>query len=191
MLVAKQRTNYTTTMIERYKTDDALNATEKFLLVPTPIRQTREISGFAGQVMDKFSIVGEMLEEKEGLEAAEVLLIGTLGEKRDVWLPRYTLALCGTHHNDSEGWANTPEYLTTGLDYIETTSSLEADIKVATASIPGTGFSGIKGDASPDAILNALEAHNLKITMYQRGSSGDREEAVYADPTRYEKVSLG
>lgn len=174
-------------MIERYKSEDAFSALEDLLLVPVPINETNIPGGFAGQVIKKFPLVDIRLKERGGLEETEILIVGHLG-REERWVPAYSLALCGIHRQQERGWESAAEYLKAGLDkLVDRTSS---DRKLATAGIPGTGYSGLSGNASPEDIKNVLDQHSMRVTVYQDSFAGDREELTYADPPLDAKVSL-
>lgn len=174
-------------MIEKYKNEDAFNAIEDLLLVPTPIDETNISSGFAGQVIKRYPLVDVRLKERGGLGESEILIVRYLG-REERWVPAYSLALCGIHRQQERGWESAAEYLEAGLDKLIDRTSPER--KLATAGIPGTGYSGLRGNASPDAIKAALERHPMKVTVYQDSLAGDREELTYADPSLDARVSI-
>lgn len=183
MLVVKHSAFYTYPMIDRYKNDDAFRATEELLLVPVPIKETDDLGGFAGQVMERFGLAEAKLRMRGGLDTSEILIIGHLGQEKRTWLPAYSLALCGIHHREADGWTRSPEYLKESLDRIKVATELGVRARVATAGIPGTGFSGLRGNASPEAIREVLGVHELGFTVYQDGLSGDRAKLLHADPS--------
>lgn len=177
-------------MIERYRSDDALNALEDVLLVPLPIGETDVPGGFAGEVLRRFPIAQIRLSESRGLEPAQVLMVGSHG-REEIWTPAYSLALTGLHRQQSQGWEETPEFLKESLASISQYTSYGRRVKrLATAGIPGTGFSGLRGNASPEAIKQVLEDHKLLVTVYQDGFAGDRAEVI-ENPLQSDQVQLG
>ena len=173
-------------MIEKYKNENAFSAVEDLLLVPTPIDEMTITSGFAGQVIKRFPLVDVKIRERGGLEASEILIVGNLGSEQR-WIPAYSLALCGIHRQQQNGWKDSPEYLQIGLDKL---AKRFTGKKLATAGIPGTGYSGLRGDASPEEIKAVLDNHEMLVTVYQDSLSGDREELIYADPSLSEGAEL-
>ncbi len=189
-LVAHHYPSYTIFMIERYKSEDAFSATEDFLLVPVPIDEVEITGGFAGEVFRRFSLASVRLHEKGGLSEAEVLIIGRLGREQR-WIPAYSIALAGIHRQQSHGWNDTPARLEAALDTIaakNTQSHLPNTL--ATAGIPGTGFSGLRGDASPEEIKQTLEAHSLLVTVYQNDVAGDRAALLEATPPELDRIEI-
>lgn len=154
----------TVTMIEHYVNDDALNALEDILLVPMPIGETDVPGGFAGEILRRFPIASIRLSEHGGLQPAEVRMVGSLGREQP-WLPAYSLALTGLHRQQRQGWARTPEYLQESLDTIQKyrTPGRSGTPKLATAGIPGTGLSGLRGNASPERIKRTLDEHGCSL----------------------------
>lgn len=173
-------------MIEKYKNENAFNASEDLLLVPIPIDEMIITSGFAGQVIKKFPNVEAKIRERGGLEASEILIIGDLGTE-ERWIPAYSLALCGIHRQQQNGWKDSPAYFQIGLD---TLSKRFTGKKLATAGIPGTGYSGLRGDASPEEIKAVLDNHEMLVTVYQDSIAGDREKLTYANPSLSEGAEL-
>ena len=182
---------YTATMIERYVNDDALNAREDVLLVPMPIGETDVPGGFAGEILRRFPIASIRLSEHGGLQPAEVRMVGSLGREQP-WFPAYSLALTGLHRQQRQGWARTPEYLQESLDTIRKyrTPGRSGAPTLATAGIPGTGFSGLRGDASPEQIKRTLDEHGLLVIVYQDNLAGDRAVLDQADPLSSEVVEI-
>ncbi len=175
-------------MIERYKNDDAFNALEDVLLVPLPIGETNVPGGFGGEVLRRFKIAQIRFSQHSGLAPAEVLMVGHLGQEQP-WIPAYSLALTGLHRQQSRGWEDTPAMLQEALDTISQTRRLTQNPKLATAGIPGTGFSGLRGNADPEAIKHVLDAHTTRITVYQDSFAGDRAK-VTENPLQSDKVQL-
>lgn len=172
-------------MIDGYRQDDALNAVEDVLLVPAPIRESRFSEGFIGHVVRTFPIADVRLKSRGGVNAGDILFVGHLGEERRAWIPPYTLAFAGIHYrNEQNGWQHSPELLAQSLGRIAEVSYWQQDTKVATAGIPGTGWSGLSGSADIDAIRQTLEDTPMKVYVYQDSYSGDRAEVLEADPPK-------
>jgi hypothetical protein len=170
--------HYTDDMITQYKNEDAFNASEDLLLVPLPIHARAEFQGFAGQVMRRFPIAEIALRETEGLGEGETLVVGYEGGYAR-WAQPYSLALCGLHRRAQYGWQYTPQYLQMALDRLQ--ASRDKRLTIATAGIPGTGYSGLLGGAEPSDIKAILEAHPVLVTVYQDNTAGDRAALLEVD----------
>lgn len=170
-------------MIERYVQDDALNAREPLLLVPLPIFEIEFNEGFAGQVMRQFPEAVDVLKGRGGMTPGDFEIVpGIIHDKEENTLTRkpYSLVLAGIHARTERGWKNTPQALTLVLQRLVLSGQ---GLQIATAGIPGTGFSGLRGGADIEAIKQALDDNkNMLVSVYQDGYSGDRAEVLYADP---------
>lgn len=173
---------YNRRMIRKYATKNAFEATEDMLLVPMPAGRVLELEGFAGQVMSRFPFARYRLEERNGLRVGEAFLVGP-DSGHGQYVSPYNLAFCGIHQRVKDGWQRAPMHLTNALDTLANATDKGYRATVATAGIPGTGFSGLRGDANPDEIRLALEAHALDITVYQDSLSGDRAALLTPEVT--------
>lgn len=173
-------------MIEREVYEDALNATEEFLLVPVPVGSTKIEDGFAKQVLSTYPFAAMRFKNRAGMDEGETLMVGTMaGEKK--WLPLYTIVFAAIHHHAKEGWKRSPELLNKSLDNVY---ERFGNARLATAGIPGNGLSGIKGDAPIIQIENVLDQSPLRVFVYKRGYSGDREKLSYVEPPLESQVGL-
>ena len=165
-------------MIERYVNDDALNAHEQMLLVPTPIGETTFEERFIGQVIHRFPDAAERIDSYGGLNAGDIVVMGALSGEAN-WVPTYSLVFAGIHRRREAGWNNAPALLSGVLDklYIKYNGN-----KLATAGIPGSGYSGLRGNALPASMEEVLRVSPLDIVVYNRGLSGDRVKLREADP---------
>lgn len=168
-------------MIIKYENKNAFNAGENLLLVPVPVKATSDFQGFAGQVVDRFPIASLRLRNLRGLNPGQLEIVGSLGGEYR-WMAKYSLALCGIHYREAEGWRQTPELLGQALDSIVAATELGGAATIATAGIPGTGFSGLRGNADPSRIKSVLESHPLAITVYQDDVAGDRARMLAETP---------
>lgn len=170
-------------MIERYVQDDALNAQEPLLLVPLPIFQIKFDEGFAGQITRRFPLMQEALKKRDGITLGDFEIVpGVMHNTADNTITRkpYDLVLAGIHERNQRGWQNAPQALANVLQGLVLRGK---ELQIATAGIPGTGFSGLRGDADIEAIKQALEDNNyINVSVYQDSYAGDRAEVLYADP---------
>lgn len=175
-------------MIERrIYNQSALDAREEMLLVPVAVGATDITEGFARQVLDVYPLAEERLKTRRGLNESEIMMVGTMGGDAR-WLPLYTLVFAAIHHRQEKGWQRAPEMLNDVLDNLY--ERVGTHSRLATAGIPGAGFSGIKGDASPEQVENALDQSPLRVFVYFDHYSGDREKLQYADPPLVDKAQL-
>lgn len=169
-------------MIERYVNADVFTSEEEYLLVPAPIGETEFEEGFIGQVIARHPFVEHKLRNRGGVKEGEVVI---LNHAIDV-LP-YNIAVAGIHRRQQEGWKDAPELLQHALKPLEEFSTYA---HIATAGIPGTGFSGLRGGAEPEAIKDVLDLASLRFHVYQNGMSGDRAKVLEADPDRSDQIQL-
>lgn len=161
-------------MIERYVNADVFTSKEEYLLVPAPIGETEFNEGFIGQVIARHPFVAYKLRNRGGVAEGEVVIL-----KHDIDVLPYKLAIAGIHKRQQEGWKDTPELLQNALKPLE---DFVTYAHVASAGIPGTGFSGLRGNADSEAIKGVMDSSSLRFHVYQNGLSGDRAEVLSADP---------
>jgi hypothetical protein len=160
---------------------DALDAEEEFLLVPAPVGATQGFNeGFLGQVVKAFPAVAERIREKGGVRCGELYLVGHSGQRVGGWLPAYTLALAGIHYREPNGWNESPDMLRAVMDKIQSEAPRNS-VKLATAGIPGTGNSGLRGNAS-NGVQEVLMRHSLPVVVYRQGFEGQGARMLEAVP---------
>lgn len=165
-------------MIERYVNSDVFTSREELILVPVPTNETEFTEGFVAQVVQRYPLAQERINKKGGLDPGEAILVGTMaGDK--LWWPLHSLVIAGIHYRKENGWKDSPHLLQGVLGWLQQAHS---ETTLATAGIPGTGFSGLRGGADVDAIKMALENSNVRVSVYQDGLSGDRVEALQVAP---------
>lgn len=173
-------------MIIEYKDGDALEATEKCILVPVAIDSPYiPSSGFVKSAMERFPDVRSRIYQRlpfNQFRPGEMISVrlnsGAVAE---------LVALVGLHRHMARGWKRAPENLRTSLHQI---AEQFGNIAIATASIPGTGFSGVKGGAESEKIRAVLEETDHSITVYQRRDAFDREPRTQTEPLKSEATSL-
>jgi hypothetical protein len=171
-------------MIERTVEGDALDAREDMLLVPMPINDATVHEGFARQVLNRYPITQRLVDAKQGLSAGEFMMVGTKAGDPS-WRPSYTLVLAALHRREVYGWQLADTFLS---DIMHRIHQIYAPNRMATAGIPGSGYSGLPGDAHPERMRGVLEDSPLMISIYQRGPSGDRAKLLEADPPNQDRV---
>jgi hypothetical protein len=173
-------------MIERYVNADVFTSREELVLVPIPAQETEFNEGFAAQVMQRYPLAQERIGEKGGLDPGEAILVGTMGGDK-LWWPLHSLVIAGIHRRQESGWRDAP-YLLDGV--LRWLYQAHTEATLATAGIPGTGFSGLRGGADTDAIRATLDKSRLRVSVYQDGLSGDRAEVLNADPDLQDHAAL-
>jgi hypothetical protein len=173
-------------MIERYVQGDALNATEELLLVPVPSSATEVTGGFARQVFDLLPEVEERFVAVGGLHLCQTIEIGP-GNVGNEWPKPYTVVLAGMHRREMNGWSDTPHLLGGILATIHERRQGE---RLAVAGTPGTGFSGLLGQADEFEILGALNTTRVPVVVYRQDYVGDRAGVLHADPHLDEFASV-
>lgn len=168
-------------MIERYINADVFTSQEKFILVPAPIGETEFENGFIAQVVRRHPFVNLRLGLRGGVREGEACILDTNN------IVPYKIAIVGIHRRQQEGWKDAPEFLQRALEPFE---EFRQDQDIATAGIPGTGFSGLRGGADPEAIKDVLELAPLRFHVYQDGLAGDRAEVLQANPDLEDQVAL-
>lgn len=161
-------------MIVAEKKGDVFGAEEELLLVPLSSGPYRiPGSSFAQEVATRFPLAEAWLKNQLDFQALQPGGVRIYSEP-SFWAPAYTLAYAGLHQPGDRGWEESPACLEIAL-YQMPERRLGRTARIAVAGIPGTGFSGLKGGADPQAIRHALEASSREIVIYHRASSGDRE----------------
>lgn len=168
-------------MITKYVNGNALNATERVLFVPVPIEDTTITGGFAKDVFDRFPLVKTKFLEQNGFDEAQVIMVGELGGQNRWAASPYSIALAGIHRVQPGGWNLSHEFVTGALDEI-TRIEHTGTLTVATAGIPGTGLSGLKGNAHTELIRKSMQQHDLSITVYRDNLAGDRAAVLAVQP---------
>ncbi len=172
---------YSDTMISKELPGDALQATEEFVLVPVSTDTHTPTSGFYQSVLERHPIaalrLGNHFSSEGPLAAGEIFIVDFSG----ILVPAYSLAFAGIHRAGDRGWQDAPDSLEHALSSIPHYRMGRA-ARIATAGIPGTGFSGLKGGADPEAIRAVLEKSKRSIVVYHNDFSGDREPLVKREP---------
>jgi hypothetical protein len=185
--------SFTVYMIKREVDDSPFNATEDYLLVPVPAgTQELPTGGFAAQVLERFPVGRRTFERRLGrsaLDAGEVWTAHSVMKSQ----ASYFLAFAAIHLPEARGWKDAPQYLEQALADLPRRNSFVYDlhnrpISVATAGIPGTGYSGLRGDADPEAMRAALEATEREIHIYRREESFVREPRAATEPLQSDSV---
>lgn len=167
-------------MIERRINGDAFHATEDMLLVPIPGYATAFNEGFVGEVARRFPEATRAITESGGMALGGFMVYGALEDSPN-WQQPYSLTFAAVHLREENGWQFAPTLLENTLDMLADVYGTERTL--ATAGVPGTGLSGLRGDATPVKILSVLDDADLAITIYDRTPSGDREPLEYPEPT--------
>lgn len=161
-------------MIVSEKPGNALEATEELLLIPVSTGPYHEpTSGLALQVEHKYPQAGAWLRKQlngKELEAGAIKIYEF--EERDI--AAYALVFAGIHTPGKDGWRGAHEHVAKALKQMPERRIGRA-ARIATAGIPGTGFSGLKGNADINAIRSTLERSSREIFVYHRSFAGDRE----------------
>ena len=168
-------------MIVSEKPGNALEATEELLFVPVSTGPYHEpTSGLALQVEHTYPQAADWLRKQlndKELEAGAIKIYEF--EERDI--AAYALVFAGIHSPRKEGWKGTHEHIAKALKKMPERRIGRA-ARIAMAGIPGTGFSGLKGNADINAIRNTLERSNREIYVYHRNLAGDREPIELSAP---------
>ncbi len=158
---------------------DALRAPQTGLLVPIAADIVRmPTSGFIRDAIDYYPVVRFAMNSR--VEANMVFQLGeTLLLEEDDRGRNKFIALVAMHRHVERGWVHAHGILKTSLE--ETYTKL-GKISIATAGVPGTGYSGIKGAADPEKIEEMLETTIHPITIYSRFAQPDNEPRVKVEP---------
>lgn len=167
-------------MIERRVNGDAFHATQDMLLVPIPGFATDFDEGFAGGVARRFPEATRAISESGGMALGGLMVYGALEDSPN-WKQRYSLAFAAIHLREENGWRFAPALLDNILDRM--VDEYGADKSLATAGVPGTGLSGLRGDATPVKMLSVLDKTDIPVTIYDYGLSGDREPLEFSEPS--------
>ncbi len=181
MLEVVTKKLYSDDMIIKEQPGNTLNSTEEFVLVPISSDTHDPTSGFYRTALDRFPLakirLGKRFLSEGPLEPGEVFIVEFAG----LQTPSYALAFAGIHRVGEYGWRDAPENLAAALENIPA-RRLGRTSRIATAGIPGTGFSGLKGGADPTAIRAALDESSRHIVIYHDDLSGDREPRIVREP---------
>lgn len=166
---------------------DALEAKEPLLLVPTPIGETEFYDGFIGQVVRRFPQVQDKINARGGLGVSETMLVGPLsGDKLE--LAEYTLVFAAFHRRREGGWNNSPALLANVLTRLHEEYPIS---KLATAGIPGEGYSGLLGHVDSWSVGTVLQMSEQEVVIYRREDrAGDREGRIEGNPDLSDKFGL-
>lgn len=181
-------------MIIREVDESPFSAKEDYLLVPYPVGTTELPTGnsFAAQVLDRFPVGRSQLERALGngaLSLGQVVKARSL--EHDPFNSNYILAFAAIHLQQPEGWKVAPSALSLALEDLQSRGGYSPEPpSVATAGIPGTGYSGIRGDADPWAMREALERSDRLITIYRRSEIFDNEPRVVVRPIDSDAVEI-
>jgi hypothetical protein len=167
-------------MIERRINGNAFYACEDMLLVPVPGFATDFEDGFVGEVAQIFPESTRAISAGGGLALGGLMVYGAL-EGTPNWQQPYSLTFAAIHLREENGWQFAPALLENVLERL--TDEYGTEKTLATAGVPGTGLSGLRGDATPVKILSVLDNCDLAVTIYDRGPAGDREPLEYPEPT--------
>lgn len=171
------------------KVDNPFNATERYLFVPVPAETDRlPTDGFVGDVMRRLpfaSVALSQIMREGGFGFGEVRVAENPSR---LWSLPYKIAFAAIHLERSQGWQEAPLGVLEALDALPKLP--DGERTVATAGIPGTGLSGLRGDANVKAIRAVLEAHPLEVTVYVRHEDGEREPRVRVEPLDSESALL-
>ena len=161
-------------MIVAEKNANVFEASEELLFVPISVGDYHKpTSGFAMAVEEAFPTAAIWLQDRLLYNPLRLGEVHTFEGGRG-WLPAYALMFAGVHAPGERGWEEAPAAVEIAL-YQAPAKRLGRTARIAVAGIPGTGFSGIKGNADPDAIRAALIRSDRDVVVYHHNTSGDRE----------------
>jgi hypothetical protein len=83
---------------------------------------------------------------------------------------------------EQDGWQHSPTNLEIAL-YNMPPYRLGRAARIATAGIPGTGFSGLKGNVNVQEMYDAIERSTRSVVIYHRNLAGDRGPLTFRAPT--------
>lgn len=176
-------------MIVAEKNANIFEASEELLFVPISAGDYHKpTSGFAKTVEDRFPTAAIWLQDKLQHHPMRLGEVHTF-EGGCEWLPAYALMFAGVHAPGERGWEEAPAAVEIAL-YQAPAQRLGRLARIAVAGIPGTGFSGIKGNADPEAIRAALIHSDRDVVVYHHNTSGDREPRSLVTTPPADRVAL-
>lgn len=176
-------------MIVAERNANVFEASEELLFVPISVGDDHKpTSGFAMAVEECFPTAATWLQDRLQYNPLRFGEVHTF-EGGGGWLPAYALMFAGIHAPGERGWEEAPAAVEIAL-YQAPARRLGHTARIAVAGIPGTGFSGIKGNADPDAIRASLMRSEREVVVYHHNSAGDREPRSLMNTPPTDRVAV-
>lgn len=186
MIASATYCSYNAGMIKKYVNGNPLDiATENYLLVPVAAETSR---------MPDEGFVVDVIKRHIGARASFECALHSQFGMGDVLITDrtddapYEIVFAALHRHGAGGWKEAPEALSSVLESLPDVRG--PNVSVATAGIPGTGLSGLKGGADINAIKGVLEVSPKGIVVYTRKGIIDREPRTLSDPLPQDSIAL-